>query len=508
MSTQWKAIALAGGAVVLGLISTQAQQKPGTTAPFTAADYIQIQQLVSRYPYGVDWGSDNGRAYANLFAPDGVFAQRTGDVTGADALSATARRFQRGPQSAFHFLMDHVIEPTPDGGAIGKEYLVQLVFGDNGAPHRIFGGGHYDDVYERTPEGWRFKRRQFIPSQGGYEVTTPTAAFVPMNRIASAASKPGTLTTSDYLEIQQLASRYPYGLDTGAEQGNLYANVFTEDGLFYGGPARAEGHEKLAAFAFGHRPGQGPLYTRNFSTNVMIRPSPEGATGKIYAAVLDIGEGNGSASKVLNGGHYEDVYVRTSVGWRIKSRQFLPSQSGDQVSASVPMPTVPVKVIKDAGRQPKLAKGLLAPEDYVEIQQVVAAYPFALDTGADHGSMFANLFTPDGAFVSGDMKIQGTDKLKDFAYGHRPGQGPLYVRNFSTNSVIEPSPNGATGKAYAVVIALGESGKPSTIVGGGHYEDEYVKTASGWRIKRREFIPSKTELPPPAPRPTASTTTK
>ncbi len=495
MIKHWKSVAIVTITGLWALVTVNAQQRPRANTAFTAADYLQIQQLVSRYPYAVDWGSDEGRAYANLFAADGVFAQRTGDVTGADGLSATARRFQRGPQSAFHFLMDHVIEPTPDGGAIGKEYLVQLVFGDNGAPHRIFGGGHYDDVYERTPDGWRFKRRQFIPSQGGYEVTTPTAAIPPMTRIATASSKPGTLTASDYLEIQQLVSRYPYGLDTGADQGNLYANVFTPDGLFYGGPARAEGHDKLAAFAFGHRPGQGPLYTRNFSTNVMIRPSPEGATGKAYAVVLDIGEGNGSSSKVLNGGHYEDVYVRTSAGWRIKSRQFLPSQGGEQVSASVPPPTVPVKVAKDAGRQPKTAKSALGPEDYVEIQQVVAAYPFALDTGADHGAMFANLFTPDGAFVSGEMKIEGAEKLKDFAYGHRPGQGPLYVRNFSTNLVIEPTPSGATGKAYAVVIALGEGGKPSTLVGGGHYEDEYVKTAAGWRIKRREFVPSKTELP-------------
>ena len=113
--------------------------------------------------------------YAGLFAPDGTFGQRSGAVQGKDALAAVARRFQRGPQSTFHFLMDHVIEPSPEG-AVGKEYLAQFVFGDNGQPSRIFGGGHYDDVYEKTAEGWRFKRRQFIPSQSGFETTTPTAA--------------------------------------------------------------------------------------------------------------------------------------------------------------------------------------------------------------------------------------------------------------------------------------------------------------------------------------------
>ncbi len=498
MSIRWTSIAAATGVAMLAIVTARAQTNPAKTVAFTATDYIQIQQLVSSYPYAVDTGADNGGAYARLFALDGVFAQRNGDVTGLDALSATARRFQRGPQSTFHYLMDHVIEPTPDG-AVGKEYLAQFVFGDNGMPSRIFGGGHYDDVYERTAEGWRFKRRQFIASQGGFEVTTPTRAIGPMTRIAAAPAKGSALTASDYLEIQQLISRYPYGLDTGADDGHLFSDVFTSDGAFIGGPSRVEGREKLAAFASGHRPGQGPLYARNFSTNVMIRPSADGATGKIYAIVMDIAEGNGKPSSVLNGGHYEDAYVRTPGGWRIKSRQFVPSKGGEQATTA-PAPTVPVRVAKDSGRQPKPAKGMLAPEDYVEIQQVVARYPFALDTGADSGAMFADLFSSDGSFVVGDMKIEGRDKLKAFAFGHRPGQGPLYVRNFSTNSVIEPSAGGATGKAYAAVIDIGEGGKPSALLGGGHYEDQYVKTADGWRIKRREFIPSKTELPPAPPR--------
>jgi hypothetical protein len=111
--------------------------------------------------------------------------------------------------------------------------------------------------------------------------------------------------------------------------------------------------------------------------------------------------------------------------------------------------------------------------------------------------MYAGLFTTDGVFVAGEMKVEGRGNLQKFAWHHRPGQGPLYARNFSTNSLVEPSAAGATGKAYAAVIDLGEGGKPSALLGGGHYEDQYVKTAEGWRIKRREFIPSKTTLAEP-----------
>jgi hypothetical protein len=145
----------------------QAAGKPAASfAGLTPQDYVEIRQLVARYAYAVDTGADNGNVYASLFAPDGAFADRMGRETkGHEALAALARRNTRGPQSAFHFIMNHVIEPASEG-AVGKEYLLQLRIGDGERPNDIFGGGHYEDVYTKTPAGWRFKRRQFIPSEG------------------------------------------------------------------------------------------------------------------------------------------------------------------------------------------------------------------------------------------------------------------------------------------------------------------------------------------------------
>ena len=146
---------------------TSTAGKPAASfAGLTPLDYIEIKQLASRYAYAVDTGADNGNVYASLFAPDGVFADRMGRETkGQEALAALARRNTRGPQSAFHFIVNHVIEPS-SGGAVGKEYLVQLRIGEGERPNDIFGGGHYEDVYVKTPDGWRFKRRQFMPSEG------------------------------------------------------------------------------------------------------------------------------------------------------------------------------------------------------------------------------------------------------------------------------------------------------------------------------------------------------
>jgi hypothetical protein len=117
--------------------------------------------------------------------------------------------------------------------------------------------------------------------------------------------------------------------------------------------------------------------------------------------------------------------------------------------------------------------------------------------------VYADLFTPDGVLVAGADKYEGREKLKAFATHDRPGQGPLFVSHYTANPLIEPSASGAagaTGKAYYVVLELGEGGNPSRPVAGGHYEDQYAKTSRGWRIKRREIVPSKTELPPAQPR--------
>src|SRR4030095_307935 len=84
-------------------VAIAAGRPAASFAGLTAADYIEIRQLVARYAYAVDTGADNGNVYASLFAPDGAFADRMGRETkGKEALAALARRNTRGPQSAFH----------------------------------------------------------------------------------------------------------------------------------------------------------------------------------------------------------------------------------------------------------------------------------------------------------------------------------------------------------------------------------------------------------------------
>ena len=166
----WKTlIAAAAGVGLCALAAVQAQQQgrnaPSSLTTLTAADYVEIQQLVSRYAYAVDTHADNGYAYADLFAPDGVFGQ----TKGRENLAALARKTQAergGPDYTRHFLTNVIIRPTADG-AIGSQYLVAIDVGEGGKPSTIVHGGRYDDVYVKTPQGWRFKSRTLIPSKIG-----------------------------------------------------------------------------------------------------------------------------------------------------------------------------------------------------------------------------------------------------------------------------------------------------------------------------------------------------
>jgi hypothetical protein len=124
----------------------------------------------------------------------------------------------------------------------------------------------------------------------------------------------------------------------------------------------------------------------------------------------------------------------------------------------------------------------LTPMDYIEIQQLLARYSFALDTGADNGYMYADLYAPDGVFG----KAKGREELARLARGGR--RGPANVRNLASSPIIKPSPEGATGIQYAQAINFGQYRQPSELDHFGHYEDVYVKTADGWRFKSRTFV--------------------
>jgi hypothetical protein len=167
-----KAIAYVATALGIGIVAFAAAQAPEEPAPpgggaaaLTAMDYVEIQQLVARYAWAVDQHGGDGYVYADLFTPDGSM----GDALGREELAALARRTQAersGPAFVRHFVTNVIITPTADG-ATGRQYNVAIDVGEDGKSSTIVHGGVYQDVYARTPQGWRFKSRNYVRSQLG-----------------------------------------------------------------------------------------------------------------------------------------------------------------------------------------------------------------------------------------------------------------------------------------------------------------------------------------------------
>ena len=118
----------------------------------------------------------------------------------------------------------------------------------------------------------------------------------------------------------------------------------------------------------------------------------------------------------------------------------------------------------------------LTPQDFVDIQQLYARYNWALDSG--DAEAYASTFTPDGVFNTN----VGHDAIVKFANTFHAGLG-AHVRHWNTNLMILPTPGGASGQVYLVLVDFGV--KPATIVTSASYSDELVKTAQGWRFKKR-----------------------
>jgi SnoaL-like domain len=143
--------------------------------------------------------------------------------------------------------------------------------------------------------------------------------------------------------------------------------------------------------------------------------------------------------------------------------------------------------------------------DYIEIQQLVNRYAFAIDNCSNNGYDYADLYTPDGVFYwgVGTRKSVGREELAEAAGGGKNGcqklsrataENPLATHT-TVNLIIESSPEGATGKSYLVypgVLGTHSDRTHSGHVGG--YQDVYVKTAKGWRFKSRMHV-----FPPAVP---------
>lgn len=165
--------------VVLSLSWAMAQTstKEPSGRTFTAADYIEIQQLYYRYGWtldGTDTGTEAsdarpatvsekalaaGKAWADCFTPDGVFEWDGHTYAGSEALAQFATdTYTRSTGTTRHWYTNLVITPTPDG-ARGQVYVLAGSDSADGPPQISIAAMYRNDVLVKTPDGWRFKQR-------------------------------------------------------------------------------------------------------------------------------------------------------------------------------------------------------------------------------------------------------------------------------------------------------------------------------------------------------------
>ena len=122
--------------------------------------------------------------------------------------------------------------------------------------------------------------------------------------------------------------------------------------------------------------------------------------------------------------------------------------------------------------------------DYAEIMNLYARY----NQGSDFQDpeLFLSAFAEDATIVRADgSSITGMDALeKEREERYRNGRtGDSGLRHRTGSQLITPTPQGATGVAYYVLLDVTTS--PATIRFTGNYADDFVKTANGWKILKR-----------------------
>lgn len=537
--TTFGALALAAAMAATLTPSLQAQQQPSAArkgaaaqaptavqaapvTPVATLDYYEIHQVYTRLNHALDSAEDGGKAFATLFTADGVLVAANGTrVEGRDQLAAFARQdpdMRKGPTNIGHYVTNVALETTP-AGARGHGYLLEATqlppaAAGRGPVRAITEGAAFYDELVRTPEGWRIRMRTLVRPGAPLPASVTSAPVVaaPATAVASA-SMPHPFTAQDYADITQLFSLFGYTFDSASENGYQWANLYTPDGVFVAGTvvSTMRGRETLASFAAGRlafpqgfvtlTPGPGtphnPLAIAHILTDVVIDPAPEGAIARVYR--MNAGIGNDGRGALGVAGVYHVLLARTTEGWRFKENWYVGPGAPVQDGAKRFLATMGQPMAATVAPRDKAAPLTVAADDDAAIRQLYARFSHALDSGADNGAALARLFTPDGSLVDTwtGRAAAGTEQLTAMAREAAKGKGATNLGTFVWTVKLEASPQGTTGKAYVAMGSLQEPGKPFVMTNGGQYWDDLVKTADGWRFKKRVFYRS-SQVPPPA----------
>lgn len=174
MSKSKLVVAAAVGAAVTWLATNSVGRiEAQSAASLTAQDLLDIRGLIDRYPHLLDTCRNNGNDYADMFTPDATFgvSQEFGTAKIWFRGREQLRRAGGGTDSgcrpsqiagyAFHLPINPLITATPTG-AHAITTLLTITNDTNNRGDIVHWEGWYEDTFEKTASGWKFKSRVHV----------------------------------------------------------------------------------------------------------------------------------------------------------------------------------------------------------------------------------------------------------------------------------------------------------------------------------------------------------
>jgi hypothetical protein len=168
------------GVAALGLVAWGASngvflssEAQSPVKPLSAQDLLDIRALIDGYSHLLDSCRNNGNDYADQFTADGTFgvSQEWGKAkiwfSGREALRRAGGGTDTGcrPRSidgyAFHLTINPAITATPTG-AHAVSTLLTITNDTNDRGDIVHWEGGYEDTFEKTANGWKFKSRVHV----------------------------------------------------------------------------------------------------------------------------------------------------------------------------------------------------------------------------------------------------------------------------------------------------------------------------------------------------------
>jgi hypothetical protein len=129
-----------------------------------------------------------------------------------------------------------------------------------------------------------------------------------------------------------------------------------------------------------------------------------------------------------------------------------------------------------------------------DCEALAIAYTHGVDL--EHPEKVAQLFTNDGLWQIGNQKVQGRDAIHTFFTSQQAPKDFVSRHVLSNHKVTVNNSSSASGISYVTLYhfkgelgseAMIDTGHPYAVV---VYQDEYVATKQGWKIKSRNILPS------------------